>query len=67
MDARQFSPIMIAMAYASQNDTAKAMDLVDRSISERDGYVIYLRVNIFLENLRGQPRFQAALRKLRLT
>lgn len=40
--------------------------MVERSVAQRDGFVIYLRVNVFLENLFGQPRFEAVLRNLRL-
>jgi len=64
--ARRSSPVHLAMAYASQQNLTAALQLVELAVLLRDRFVLYLRVNIFLENLRGQPRFEAVLRKLRL-
>ncbi len=63
---RRSSPIHLAMAYASQQNLPAALALVEQAVFLRDPFVLYLRVNIFLENLRGQPRFEAVLRNLRL-
>jgi serine/threonine-protein kinase len=60
------SPIHLAMAYASQENLPAALQLVEQAFALRDRFVLYLRVNIFLENLRGQPRFEAVLRALHL-
>jgi tetratricopeptide (TPR) repeat protein len=59
-------PGVLAMIYACQNRTQEALNMVERAISVHDPFVLYLRVHVFLENLRGQPRFEALLRNLRL-
>jgi hypothetical protein len=46
---------------------AAGLQLIDDAFALRDRFLMYLRVNIFLENLRGQPRFESILRKLNLT
>ena len=65
--SRRASPIHLAMAYSSQGNVAAGLQLIDDAFALRDRFLMYLRVNIFLENLRGQPRFESILRKLNLT
>ena len=64
--AGRTSPIFLAMAYAAQENRDMALELVDKAVSLHDHFVLYLRVNIFLEKLWGQPRFEAVLHDLRL-
>ena len=64
--AQRTSPGHTAMIYSSQRRLTEAMDGLDRCLSMHDGFLMYLRVNIFLENLRGLQRFEIMLRKLKL-
>jgi len=40
--------------------------LIQEEVQERRGWLAYLRVNPLVDPLRGQPRFEALLEKLRL-
>jgi tetratricopeptide (TPR) repeat protein len=59
-------PGALAMIYACQNRTEDALNAAERAVAAHDAFVLYLRVHVFLESLRGQPRFEALLRSLRL-
>jgi len=39
---------------------------MERALEERRGWLAYLRVNPLLDPLRGEPRFQALIEKMRL-
>lgn len=60
------SPGHVAVVYACQGRSAEALDTLDRAMSIRDGFLMYLRVHPFLERLWGLPRFEAMLRELKL-
>ena len=64
--AEQSSPGPLAMIYTAQNRREAALDAIERAVLLRDRFVLYLRVHVFLEELRGDPRFVAVLRKLHL-
>jgi tetratricopeptide (TPR) repeat protein/TolB-like protein len=63
--ARQISPGALAQIYAAQHRLEEAQNALDQAFLLRD-HLMYLRVNIFLEELRGQPRFEAMLRTMHL-
>ena len=56
----------IAQVYAWRGESDKAFDWLDRAYRQRDGGLTYLTYNPFLNSLRGDPRFKALLRKLKL-
>jgi serine/threonine protein kinase len=60
------SPGFLAILYTLRGRTGAALDALERAISLRDGFVLYLRVHVFLQALWGQPRFELLLRNLRL-
>jgi tetratricopeptide (TPR) repeat protein len=64
--AQKSSPGPLAMIYACQHKLNSALDQIERAITLHDGFVLYLRVHIFLEDLWGTPRFDACLRRLKL-
>lgn len=66
VSTRGASPGFLAMIYATQRRAGDALDTLDRALQLRDRIVLYLRVNIFLENLWGLPRYEAMLRNLKL-
>jgi hypothetical protein len=66
MENGKFSPADIAWAYAIQRDYATALDMLDRAYRQNTRSLLYIKVNPFLENLRGQPRFDQLIKNLRL-
>lgn len=66
MENGKFSPADIAWAYAIQRDYATALDMLDRAYRQNTRSLLYIKVNPFLENLRGQPRFDQLIKTLRL-
>jgi TolB-like protein len=55
-----------AMVYAWRNDRDAAFKWLDRAYLIHDGGLIYLKHDVFIANLRGDPRFAALLKKLNL-
>jgi serine/threonine-protein kinase len=66
MESGKFSPADIAWVYAIQHKHAKALELLDRAYNQNVRSLLYIKVNPFLENLRGQPRFERLIEMLRL-
>lgn len=60
------SPVYLAMMLSSQKRLDEALSAVEQATMMRDPSVLYLRVNIFLENLRGLPRFETVLQTIHL-
>jgi TolB-like protein/class 3 adenylate cyclase/Flp pilus assembly protein TadD len=67
---RDFAPVasyQIAQAHAYRGETSAALDWLERAYGERDGGLQWTRVDpIFKRALRGEPRYQAFLVKLKL-
>jgi TolB-like protein len=55
-----------AMVYAWRNDKDAAFRSLERALQVHDGGLIYLKHDRIIDNLRGDPRFSALLRKLNL-
>jgi hypothetical protein len=66
MSAQRVSPVVVAWVYASQRRLTKALDLLERAAAWKDRMLLYLKVDPFLENLHGQPRFDRLLSEMRL-
>ena len=54
----------IATLYATSGENNRAMDLLERAYTQRDGSLLELKVDPRLDGLRPSPRFQALLRKM---
>jgi len=60
------SPYAVAAIYAALGDVDPALDWLDRAITQRSYWVIYLNVDPALDNLRGHPRFDGLRARARL-
>jgi len=56
----------IAVVYANRNDLDKAFAWLDRAFQLHDGWVPWVPWDPLLNNLRGDPRYNAFLRKMNL-
>src|SRR6266478_1819719 len=56
----------IAEIYAFRNQPDEAFEWLDRAYAQRDGGLIYTKVEPLLKNLHSDPRFGAFLKKLNL-
>jgi TolB-like protein len=57
----------IAEVYAWRGERDKAFEWLERSYRQRDGGLTYMIYDRWLANLRGDPRYRALLRKLKLS
>jgi eukaryotic-like serine/threonine-protein kinase len=60
------SPVAFATIALGLGDLDSALDWMERSIDDRRGWVTYLNVNPILDPLRGNPRFDVLVRRMRL-
>ncbi|MBI4420940.1 MAG: tetratricopeptide repeat protein [Gemmatimonadetes bacterium] len=60
------SPVAFATVLLGLDDRDRALDWAERAYDQRRGWLAYLRVNPLLDPVRGEPRFQALLAKMRL-
>jgi predicted Zn-dependent protease len=58
-------PIVIAQAYAGLGEKKEAL-VLEKAYAQRSDELVSLRVNPAYDPLRGEPRFQELLRRLRL-
>lgn len=56
----------IAKVYAFRNQSEEAFQWLDRAYDQRDGGLIFAKVDPLLKNLHGDPRYVAFLKKLNL-
>lgn len=59
------SPVEQALVYIALGDKQKALDWTEGAIDERRGWVAYLRVHPIVDSLRGEPRFDALVRRMK--
>jgi serine/threonine-protein kinase len=59
------SPVAFAVLHAGLGDWDRVLDWAERAYEERRGWMVYLNVNPMLDPLRGEPRFQALVRRMR--
>jgi hypothetical protein len=55
----------IAQGYAGLGEHAQALDWLERAYRERSLWMAWLRVAPTMNSLRGEPRFQALMTKLK--
>ena len=60
------SPVAFATVRLGLGDTEGALDAAESAFDERRGWMVYLNVNPMLDPLRGHPRFDALVRRMRL-
>jgi serine/threonine-protein kinase len=60
------SPYHFAYAYIGVGDSERAMDFLERAVSERGGAAYGIKSSFLLEPLRAHPRFRALLRTMKL-
>jgi TolB-like protein len=56
----------IATVYAWQGEKDKAFEWLDRALARRDASLVYLKFDPLMKNLRGDPRYHAWLKRMRL-
>jgi serine/threonine protein kinase/Tfp pilus assembly protein PilF len=59
------APHAIAMPWAALNEKDRAFQWLERGFAERDGGMIFLKVAPWWDNLRGDPRFEGLLRRMK--
>lgn len=59
------SPVEQALVYIALGDKQRALDWTERAIDERRGWVAYLRVHPIVDSLRGEPRFDALVQRMK--
>jgi len=62
----QDSAYQIAEAHAWRGEKNDAFDWLERAYRQRDGGLAETKIDPLFENLHGDPRYQAMLRKLNL-
>ena len=60
------SPVAFATLHIALERWDAAFEWIERAYEERRGWLAYLKVNPILDPLRGDPRFAALLKKMRL-
>jgi len=60
------SSVAFAIVHIGLNNIDQALDWAERAYEERRGWLAYLKVNPMLDPLRGSPRFEALVRRMRL-
>jgi len=60
-------PYLLAAIYASRNDSHRAFALLDLAYQQHSSSLPFLRTDDRFQNLAGDPRYKALLRKMNLT
>jgi serine/threonine-protein kinase len=60
------SPVELSTLYVGLGDNQRAIDWAERAFDERRGWMAYLKVHPIVDPLRGDPRFEALIQKMRL-
>jgi TolB-like protein/Flp pilus assembly protein TadD len=65
VSARSYlDPYNVAMLYDGLGDTNRTMEWLDRACRERSSSLYALRIELFSDRLRGDPRFRDLLRRM---
>ena len=59
------SPVEQALVYIALGDKQRALGWTERAIDERRGWVAYLLVHPIVDSLRGEPRFDALVQRMK--
>ena len=60
------SPVAFAVLHLGLNEPAPALRWAERAYEERRGWLAYLKVHPLVDPLRGEARFEALVRKMKL-
>jgi serine/threonine-protein kinase len=60
------SPVAFATVHLGLGDLDRALDWAERAYEERRGWLAYFKVNPILDPLRGKPRFETLVRRMKL-
>ena len=60
------SPVAFAVLYIGLGELDRALSWAERAHEERRGWLAYFKVNSLVDPLRGEPRFEALVRKMKL-
>ena len=60
------SPVSLATLHIGLGNVDAALDWAERAYDERRGWLAYFNVNPLLDPLRGKPRFEALVKRMRL-
>jgi serine/threonine-protein kinase len=60
------SPVSFATLYLGLGEPDRVLDWTERAYEERRGWLAYLKVNPILDPVRGKPRFEALVKKMKL-
>lgn len=60
------SPVIIAFIYAGLDDKDQAFACLDRALDERDGILVFLKVEPGFDRLRSDERFESLLKRVGL-
>ncbi|MDQ6829884.1 MAG: protein kinase [Gemmatimonadota bacterium] len=60
------SPVAFSTMYLGLGDHDAALAWAERAFGERRGWLAYLNVNPIFDDIRGDPRFDALVRRMRL-
>ena len=63
---RYVSPVAFSTILIGLGEPDKAIDWMERALEDRRGWLVYLNVNPLLDPLRGLPRFEALVSRMRL-
>jgi tetratricopeptide (TPR) repeat protein len=62
---RYVSPFNLALVHIGLGQKVEAIQLLEETYEERDGYnIVFIKVEAFLDPLRGDPRFEALAEKI---
>ena len=61
------TPYGIALVYDGLGDTQSAAEWLDRAVSDRSNWLVWLKLDQRFENLRRSPRFDALVRRVGLS
>jgi tetratricopeptide (TPR) repeat protein len=63
---RYVAPFGIAIVYVGLGDKAQALEWLEKTHEDRSFWLTWIKVDPRLDSLRGEPRFQALLRRMGL-
>jgi len=60
------SPVAFATVHLGLAEVDRALDWTERAYAERRGWMCYLKVNPIVDPMRGHPRFESLIQRLKL-
>jgi tetratricopeptide (TPR) repeat protein len=67
MEKRHYLAFQIAGLHALLGDNGRALDFLEQAYRDHSNYMTHLKVDSFLDGVRGEPRFQRLLEQMKLT